>query len=65
MTSNLTRCLIFARKPVNINVLRSATPKLLNQLVCQQTVIILMYIIHTPMSVSSYVRIERGSYGGS
>ena len=24
---NLTRCLIFARKPVNINVLRSATPK--------------------------------------
>ena len=30
----------------------------------QQTVIILMYIIHTSMSVSSYVRIERGSYGG-
>ena len=28
MTSNLRRCLIFARKPVNINVLRSATPKL-------------------------------------
>ena len=27
MTSNLTKCLIFARKPVNINVLRSATPK--------------------------------------
>ena len=24
----LTRCLIFARKPVNINVLRSAAPKL-------------------------------------
>ena len=30
----------------------------------QQTVIILMYIIHTSMSVSSYVRIKRGSYGG-
>ena len=28
MTSNLRKCLIFARKPVNINVLRSATPKL-------------------------------------
>ena len=28
MTSNLRRCLIFARKLVNINVLRSATPKL-------------------------------------
>ena len=28
MTSNLRRCLIFARKPKNINVLRSATPKL-------------------------------------
>ena len=28
MTSNLRRCLIFARKPVNINVLRSASPKL-------------------------------------
>ena len=60
MTSNLRRCLIFARKPVNINVLRFATPKLI---MCQQTVIILMYIIHTLMSVPSYVRIERGSYG--
>ena len=30
---------------------------------CQQTVIILMYIIHTLMSVPSYVRIENGSYG--
>ena len=30
---------------------------------CQQTVIILMYIIHTLMSVPSYVRVERGSYG--
>ena len=28
MTSNLTRCLIFARQPVNITVLRSAAPKL-------------------------------------
>ena len=28
MTSNIRRCLIFARKPVNINVFRSATPKL-------------------------------------
>ena len=64
MTSNLKRCLIFARKPVNINVLRSATLLLLNKLVCQQTVIILMYIIYTLMSVPSYVRIERGSYGG-
>ena len=30
---------------------------------CQKTVIILMYIIHTLMSVPRYVRIERGSYG--
>ena len=29
----------------------------------QQTVIIFMYIIHTLMSVPSYVRIERGPYG--
>ena len=28
MTSNLTSCLFFARKPENINVLRSAAPKL-------------------------------------
>ena len=27
MTSNLTRCLIFAQKPVNINVLRPPAPK--------------------------------------
>ena len=27
MTSNLTRCLFFARKPVNITVLRPAAPK--------------------------------------
>ena len=26
MTLNLTRCLFFARKPVNINVLRPAVP---------------------------------------
>ena len=89
MTSNLRRCLIFVRKPGNVNVLWYAAPKLalvpgsryncdvtnsflnvcakflllLNLLMCQQTVIILMYIIHTLMSVPSYVRIERGSYG--
>ena len=28
MTSNITRCLFFDQKPVNINVLRSAAPKL-------------------------------------
>ena len=27
MLSNLTRCLIFAQKPVNINVSKSAAPK--------------------------------------
>ena len=30
---------------------------------CRRTVIIVMYIIHTLMSVPSYVRIERGPYG--
>ena len=60
MTSNLRRCLIFARKPVNINVLRSATPKLAH---VPANRYYLMYIIHTLMSVPSYVRIERGSYG--
>ena len=28
MTSNLTRCLFFTRKPVNVDVLRPAVPKI-------------------------------------
>ena len=36
-----------------------------NELLCQQAVITAMQTIHTSMSVPSFVRIERGSNGGS
>ena len=53
----------FARKSVNTNVLLSAAKK--NELLCQQAVITAMQTSHTSMSVPSFVRIERGSNGGS
>ena len=60
MTSNLRRCLIFARKLVNINVLRSATPKLAHV----QANHYYFDVFYSYLNVcSSYARIERGSYG--
>ena len=52
----------FARKSVNTDVSLSAAK---NELLCQQAVITAMQTSHTSMSVPSFVRIERGSNGGS
>ena len=59
----LNKMPFFARKSVNTNVSLSAAKK--NELLCQQTVITAMQTSHTLMSVPSFVRIERGSNGGS
>ena len=63
-TLTLTRCLFITRKPVNINVLRPAVPKLA-LVQAQQAVITAIQTSHTSMSVPSFVRIERGSDGSS
>ena len=51
---------LFARKPININVLRSSTPKLAflpaNRYNCD--------FLSSHMSVQSFIKIERGSDGG-
>ena len=58
MTSNLSRCLFFARKPENINVLRSAAPKLALMLASR-------YYCDLNNSYLNFIRIERGLDGGS
>ena len=48
---------------MNTNVSLSAAKK--NEILCQQAVITAMQTSNTSMSVPSFVRIERGSNGGS
>ena len=61
MTLNLTRCLFIARKPFNINVLRSAAPKIALVSASRYNCHIYNYML---MSVPSFIRIERGLDGG-
>ena len=58
----LNKMPVFALKSVNTNVSLFAAK---NELLCQQAVITAMQTSHTSMSVPSFVRIERGSNGGS
>ena len=53
--------LLFARKPGNINVSRSAAPK---QALMPASCFTAMSISQFSMSVPSFIRIERGSDGG-
>ena len=53
---------IFAQRPVNINVLRSAAPKLALVPANRYNYHIYNYML---MSVPSFIRIERGLDGGS
>ena len=57
----LNMVLLFARKPGNINVSRSAAPKLALMPASRFTG---MLISRFSMSVPSLIRIERGSDGG-
>ena len=61
MPSNLTRCLIFAQKPVNINVSKSAAPKQAlvpaNRYECDMN-------RSYDIVCAKYIRLERGSDGG-
>ena len=52
---------LFAQKPENINVSRSAAPKLA---IMQASRFTAMRISQFSMSVPSFIRIERGSDGG-